>query len=121
MGPNPVTGVLIRGDLGHLHREEGHVTTEAEPGVIQPQPKDTEAQKPEEAGRTLPQSLWPRNPHKQTLLNSALPVTLSTWPTPNPGLVNSFFFFFLATTGMWVLSSPTTDPIHARCVGSMES
>ena len=94
MGPNPVTGVLIRGDLGHSHREEGHVTTEAEPGVIQPQPKDTEAQKPEEARRTLPQSLWPRNPHKQTLLNSGLPVTLSPWPTPNPGSCQFLFFFF---------------------------
>ena len=35
-----MTGVLIGGNLGHTRREGGHVTREAEPSVIRPQPKD---------------------------------------------------------------------------------
>ena len=92
MGPNPMTGVLIRGDPGHSHREGGRVTTEAEPGVIRPQPQDTGNP---ETGRgrkdAPPEPLAEKS--AQALLNSALPVTPSPWPTPNPGSCQFLFFF----------------------------
>ena len=70
MGLNPMTGVLIRreksGPRG-TQREEGHVETEAETGVMWQEPRDTtDCQQIPEArkrqGKILPQSLqraWP--------------------------------------------------------------
>ena len=41
MGPNPMTGVLIRrGKFGHRHREDSHVKMETETGVMRLQAKD---------------------------------------------------------------------------------
>lgn len=54
MGLNPITGVFVRerrGKFGHrdTHKGEGHVKTEVEIGVMQPQGKG--CQEPTGAGR----------------------------------------------------------------------
>lgn len=56
--PNAITGVLIRGGLGTDPQRGGHVTVEAEVGVMQPLAQEhLDPQGLEEVGRTLPWNL----------------------------------------------------------------
>lgn len=93
------------------------MTTEAEPGVIRPQPQDTGNPETGRGRKDAPQSLWSRNLHKP-LLKSALPGTLTMAYPQTLGLVNSFFFRY-----DWHVGSefPIHRSNHRRCVGSTES